>query len=111
MSSSSTTTRFAQAAAALSAILHTNHIGHAFHGGFLTVVLGSSRASEVRSSMSPVTARLLIMSQELFCIVEGSGTTHPFRRVRQALAGNETLTATLIGWSNRQATSHSHPSI
>ncbi|KAF8516794.1 hypothetical protein JB92DRAFT_2909217 [Gautieria morchelliformis] len=92
MSSSSTTRRLSQAAAALSAILRANHIGHAFHGGLLTVLLGSPKQSE-----------------ELFCIVEGSGSTHPFRRVRQALAGNETLTATLIGWSNRLYVTYHEP--
>ncbi|KIJ29285.1 hypothetical protein M422DRAFT_188713 [Sphaerobolus stellatus SS14] len=81
---SSSSARLFQAAATLSAALRAQNIGHAFHGGLLTVLLGSPRPSE-----------------ELYCIVEGSPNTHPFRRVRQALAGNEVLTATLVGWSNR----------
>jgi len=38
--------------------------------------------------------------QEIFCIVEG-GTTHPFRRVRQALTGSVDLSITPSPWSNR----------
>ncbi|KAF8588205.1 hypothetical protein K439DRAFT_1613776 [Ramaria rubella] len=90
--STSSSSRLFQAAAILSGILHTNSIGHAFHGGLLTVLLGSPRPSE-----------------ELYCIVEGSGTTHPFRRVRQALAGNEVITATLVGWSNRLYITYHEP--
>jgi hypothetical protein len=104
--STSTSTRLFQAAAALSAVLHAHNIGHAFHGGLLTVMLGSPRPSEVPRSMVMLDNRQsadMPPVQELFCIVEGSGSTHPFRRVRQALAGNEVLTATLIGWSNRLA--------
>jgi len=90
--SSSSTGRLFHAAATLSAALRANNIAHAFHGGLLTVLLGSPRPSE-----------------ELFCIVEGSGSTHPFRRVRQALAGNDVLTATLIGWSNRLYVKYHEP--
>ncbi|GJJ10615.1 hypothetical protein Clacol_004842 [Clathrus columnatus] len=87
--SSSSTQRLFQAASALSTVLRTQNISHAFHGGFLTVLLGSPKSSE-----------------ELFCIVEGTGNTHPFRLVRHALSGNEVLTATLVGWSNRQVSFH-----
>jgi len=76
----------------MSAVLHAHNIGHAFHGGLLTVMLGSPKPSE-----------------ELFCIVEGAGSTHPFRRVRQALAGNEVLTATLVGWTNRLYVTYHQP--
>lgn len=53
MSSSSSSARLLQAAAAFSAVLHTHHIGHAFHGGLLTLLLGSPRPSEVRSPPCP----------------------------------------------------------
>ncbi|KAF8520935.1 hypothetical protein BU17DRAFT_46142 [Hysterangium stoloniferum] len=92
MSTSSTSSRLFQAAATMSAVLHAHNIGHAFHGGLFTVMLGSPRPAE-----------------ELFCIVEGAGSTHPFRRVRQALAGNEVLTATLVGWSNRLYVTYHQP--
>jgi len=92
MSTSSSSSRFFQAAATLSGILTANGIAHAFHGGVLTVLFGSPRPSE-----------------ELFCIVEGSGTTHPFRRVRQALSGNEVVTATHVAWSNRLYVTYHEP--
>ena len=44
----------------------------------------------------------LIVVKEIFCIVEG-GSTHPFRRVRQALTGRQDITITASPWSNRYA--------
>lgn len=43
---------------------------------------------------------VLTRFQEIFCIVEG-GSTHPFRRVRQAIVGSEHFTTTHSPWSNR----------
>ena len=46
---------------------------------------------------------VLILSnfKEIFCIVEGGTAIHPFGRVRQAIEGHETLTATISPWTNR----------
>ncbi|KAH9930506.1 uncharacterized protein BXZ73DRAFT_90311 [Epithele typhae] len=75
--------RLLQAAAALSCLLRDAGVPHAFHGSVLTAVL--SRAP---------------LADEICCIVEG-GTVHPFRRVRQALAGNEEFLVVASPWSNR----------
>ncbi|KAI0747150.1 hypothetical protein C8Q80DRAFT_1220308 [Daedaleopsis nitida] len=75
--------RLIQAAAALSQLLHDADVPHAFHGNVLTAVL--SRAP---------------LADEICCIVEG-GAVHPFRRVRQACAGNEDLSVVPSPWSNR----------
>ncbi|KAH0834724.1 hypothetical protein J3R83DRAFT_10274 [Lanmaoa asiatica] len=66
---SSDTRRLLEAAMALSQLLTMHAIPHAFHGSILTAVISDSSRCD-----------------EIFCIVEG-GTTHPFRRVRQAIAG------------------------
>lgn len=40
--------------------------------------------------------------QEIFCIVEGGqNQAHPFRRTRDAVAGNEDFTVTHSPWTNR----------
>jgi len=64
--------RLLAAAAALSECLNAKQIRHAFYGTITTVVLGSG-----------------VNTEDIFCIVEGSANAHPFRRVREALEGNE----------------------
>ncbi|KAI0938494.1 hypothetical protein AcW1_001786 [Taiwanofungus camphoratus] len=82
------TSRLLEAAAALSQLLRAGEIRHAFYGNFLTAVLSNARHAD-----------------EISCIVEG--TTHPFRRVRQACAGSGDFTTVLSPWSNRMhATYH-----
>ncbi|KIK92229.1 hypothetical protein PAXRUDRAFT_34612 [Paxillus rubicundulus Ve08.2h10] len=80
---SSDTRRLLEAASALSQLLRMQSIPHAFHGNILSAVMSDSPRCD-----------------EIFCIVEG-GPTHPFRRVRQAIAGNEHFTTTHSPWSNR----------
>ncbi|KAI0634726.1 hypothetical protein C8Q77DRAFT_1055067 [Trametes polyzona] len=75
--------RLLQAAAALSQLLRNAGVPHAFHGSVLTAVLSSSQ-----------------LADEIACVVEG-GTAHPFRRVRQACAGNEDFSIVTSPWSNR----------
>ncbi|KAF9226246.1 hypothetical protein BS17DRAFT_794444 [Gyrodon lividus] len=79
----SETRRLLEAATALSQLLRMHSIPHAFHGNLLTAVMSDSPRCD-----------------EIFCIVEG-GPTHPFRRVRQAVAGSEHFTTTHSPWSNR----------
>ncbi|EDR04550.1 uncharacterized protein LACBIDRAFT_304324 [Laccaria bicolor S238N-H82] len=84
----SETRRLLEAAAALSTILRDAGIPHAFHGSVLTAVLANAP-----------------LSDEIFCLVEGGQTqAHPFRRVRDAIAGNDIFSATHSPWTNRQAT-------
>ncbi|TBU38147.1 hypothetical protein BD309DRAFT_874994 [Dichomitus squalens] len=75
--------RLLQAAAALSQLLRDAGVPHAFYGSVLTAVL----------SKAP-------LADEISCIVEG-GAVHPFRRVRQACAGNEDFLIVASPWSNR----------
>ncbi|KAI0336620.1 hypothetical protein GY45DRAFT_1238024 [Cubamyces sp. BRFM 1775] len=75
--------RLLQAAAALSQLLRDAGVPHAFHGNVLTAVLSSAP-----------------LADEISCVVEG-GTTHPFRRVRQACSGNEDFSIVSSPWSNR----------
>ncbi|KAH7908650.1 hypothetical protein BJ138DRAFT_330207 [Hygrophoropsis aurantiaca] len=83
---SSETRRLIEAATAISQLLHANSVAHAFYGSFVVSVLSHNPRS----------------SDEIFCIVEGgSSGTHPFRRVRQAVAGSENFTTTHSPWSNR----------
>ncbi|KAL4247238.1 hypothetical protein ABKN59_008732 [Abortiporus biennis] len=77
------TRRLLEAAAALSQLLRSAGVPHAFHGSVLNAVLSNSPHTE-----------------EIFCIVEG-GSVHPFRRVRQACAGNPDVTTTPSPWTNR----------
>ncbi|TDL22061.1 hypothetical protein BD410DRAFT_866125 [Rickenella mellea] len=79
----SETRRLLEAATALSHTLTAASIPHAFHGSLLVAVLAN-----------------LPTCNEILCIVEG-GNTHPFRRVRQAVTGHESLTATNSPWTNR----------
>ncbi|KII91319.1 hypothetical protein PLICRDRAFT_51489 [Plicaturopsis crispa FD-325 SS-3] len=80
---SETTQRLLEAAAALSAVLRASGVRHAFYGSVFTAVLSNSPTSD-----------------EICCIVDG-GPVHPFRRVRDALAGNEDIIAVHSPWSNR----------
>ncbi|KAI0777340.1 hypothetical protein BD413DRAFT_467972 [Trametes elegans] len=75
--------RLLQAATALSQLLRDAGVPHAFHGNVLTAVL--SNAS---------------LADEICCVVEG-GSAHPFRRVRQACAGNDDFAIVTSPWSNR----------
>ncbi|TFK70820.1 hypothetical protein BDN72DRAFT_838495 [Pluteus cervinus] len=79
------TNRLLQAALALSELLTAKGTPHAFHGSILPAILAESPHSD-----------------EICCIVEGGQTqTHPFRRVRDALSGNEDWATTLSPWTNR----------
>ncbi|KAJ7512383.1 hypothetical protein B0H11DRAFT_1698673 [Mycena galericulata] len=81
----SETRRLLEASAALSQLLRANGIPHAFYGSVLTAVLSNSPHSD-----------------EIFCIVEGGqNQPHPFRRVRDAVAGNDDFTLTHSPWTNR----------
>ncbi|KAI0360343.1 hypothetical protein OH77DRAFT_1392358 [Trametes cingulata] len=75
--------RLLQAAAALSQVLRDAGVPHAFYGNVLTAVLANAP-----------------LADEISCVVEG-GTAHPFRRVRQACAGNEDFAIVTSPWSNR----------
>ena len=77
------TRKVLEAASALSHALRERGVGHAFHGGIIPAVL----------SQSPLT-------YDVVCIVEG-GQFHPFRRVRDALAGNTMFTVIQSTWTNR----------
>jgi len=81
----SETRRLLEASAALSQLLRANGIPHAFYGSVLTAVLANSSHTD-----------------EIFCIVEGGqNLPHPFRRVRDALAGNGDFSITHSPWTNR----------
>lgn len=83
------TSRLMQAAAALSRVLRALEVPHAFYGNVWTAVLSNAPHSD-----------------EILCIVEG-GTTHPFRRVRQACAGSDDFTLVTLSWASRlQVTYH-----
>ncbi|KAL6301438.1 hypothetical protein BKA93DRAFT_818981 [Sparassis latifolia] len=83
------TRRLLEAAAALSQLLRARGVPHAFYGSVMTAVLSNAP-----------------LADEIFCIVEG-GSTHPFRRVRQACAGSPDITTTVSSWSSRlHATYH-----
>lgn len=77
------TRRLLEAAAALHALLLAAGIPHAFHGDFVVAVLAGAPHCN-----------------EIFCIVEG-GTSHPFRRVRQACAASEDMSTRSSPWTNR----------
>lgn len=89
----SETRRLLEAAAALSTILRDAGIPHAFYGSVLTAVLANAP-----------------LSDEIFCLVEGGQTqAHPFRRVRDAIAGNEIFSATHSPWTNRLHVTYRRP--
>ncbi|EIM81923.1 uncharacterized protein STEHIDRAFT_124784 [Stereum hirsutum FP-91666 SS1] len=76
--------RVLDAAGVLSSALRANGVPHAFYGNVFTALLSNSPQAE-----------------EIFCIVEFGPTTHPFRRVRQAIQGTQHLSTTASPWSNR----------
>lgn len=84
---------------ALSQLLTVHAIPHAFHGSILTAVMSDSPRCDVRPLFS-IASPPHPSPQEIFCIVEG-GSTHPFRRVRQAIADSQNFTTTHSPWSNR----------
>ncbi|KAG7097683.1 hypothetical protein E1B28_005008 [Marasmius oreades] len=81
----SETRRHLEAARALSRLLTITNVAHAFHGSILTAVFAN-----------------LPQSDEIFCIVEGGqGQAHPFRRVRDSVAGNDGFSVIHSPWTNR----------
>lgn len=78
--------RLLEAATELSTLLTGAGIVHAFHGGFLPVLLGSSRDTE-----------------NICVIVQGG-----FRPVRDAVAGSDKFTVTNVAWSARLFVSYQH---
>lgn len=95
--------RLVQAAAALSIVLSNNGIRHAFHGSVLPALLARNPCSDVSGSPVRITHhRSDSYSQEIFCIVEsGQNHTHPFRRVRDAVAGNDDFSVSHSTFTNR----------
>lgn len=97
---SSRTQQCFNACAALSALLTSQSVPHAFSGNFLTVALGAEpREIEVRPPFRPEIDRLYsfvcLALQEVLCVAPG------FRAVRHACTDNERLTTTLAPWSSR----------
>ncbi|KAF8237384.1 hypothetical protein L208DRAFT_1356323 [Tricholoma matsutake] len=84
----SETQRLLEAAAALSHLLRSSGVPHAFYGSVLTAVLANRSHCD-----------------EIFCIVESSHP-HPFRRVRDAIAGSQDFTTTHSPWTNRLHTTY-----
>ncbi|KAF9057175.1 hypothetical protein BJ165DRAFT_1335041 [Panaeolus papilionaceus] len=79
------TNRLVEAANALSLLLRNGGIPHAFYGSIFSAIVTNAPFSD-----------------EIFCIVEGGlNQAHPFRRVRDATAGNEHFTITHSPWTNR----------
>ncbi|KAF9450229.1 hypothetical protein P691DRAFT_810986 [Macrolepiota fuliginosa MF-IS2] len=79
------TRRLLDAATALSRTLRDSGIPHAFYGSVYSAVLANSMHSD-----------------EIYCIVEGGQNhPHPFRRVRDAVSGQEDWTSTHSPWTNR----------
>ncbi|KAF9566539.1 hypothetical protein CPC08DRAFT_682405 [Agrocybe pediades] len=79
------TRRLVEAALALSSLLQNATIPHAFYGSVMTAILSNAP-----------------LCDEIFCIVEGGHShAHPFRRVRDAISGNEDFTVTHSTWTNR----------
>ncbi|KAJ7249459.1 hypothetical protein C8J57DRAFT_1346482 [Mycena rebaudengoi] len=77
--------RLLEAAAALSQLLGAHGIPHALYGSIMTAILANESHSD-----------------EIFCIVEGGqNQPHPFRRVRDSVAGNSDFTVTHSPWTNR----------
>lgn len=54
------------------------------------------------SVLATIGLYLIAVMKEIFCIVEGGQSqAHPFRRVRDAVAGSEEFTTTHSPWTNR----------
>jgi hypothetical protein len=94
------TKRLLEAAASLSSLLHNTGIPHAFHGSVLRAVVSDSEFSDA-SIFSPLEIILTDYPQEIFCIVESGKNQHPFRRVRDAISGNDDFTVTHSPWTDR----------
>jgi len=89
----SETRRILEGATALSQLLRARGIAHAFYGSMLTAVLANSSHSD-----------------EIFCVVEGGQNhPHPFRRVRDAIAGSEDFTTIVSPWTNRLHVTYRRP--
>jgi len=100
------THRLVDAASTLSTLLRTKGIPHAFYGNIVTAVLSKSAFSDVvMFSLSfGLPFIFSLMMQEIFCVVEmGQNQVHPFRRVRDAVSGNEDFAVTHSSWTTRLA--------
>ena len=96
--------RLTQAAAALSSLLCSRGIRHAFYGSIFPALLAKNPVADVRGLQARL--NVIILSdrdaQEIFCIVEtGSNHAHPFRRVRDACAGLDDFSVTHSPMTNR----------
>ncbi|KAL9709828.1 hypothetical protein Ac2012v2_006882 [Leucoagaricus gongylophorus] len=79
------TKRLLDSAAVFSRLLQESGIRHAFYGSVFSAILSSTTHSD-----------------EILCVVEGGQTLpHPFRRIRDAIAGKEDWSSTHSPWSNR----------
>ncbi|KAF8886470.1 hypothetical protein CPB85DRAFT_1336383 [Mucidula mucida] len=82
----SETRRLLEAAHALSVLLRSRGVPHAFYGSALTAALANHPHSD-----------------EISCIVEGGQTSaHPFRRVREAVATSDDFAVVHSPWTNRR---------
>ncbi|KAJ3741439.1 hypothetical protein DFH05DRAFT_1506076 [Lentinula detonsa] len=87
------TRRLLEAASALSRLLVASRVSHAFYGSVFTAVLANAPQCE-----------------EIYCIVEGGQhQSHPFRRVRDAIADSEDFSTTLSPWTNRLHVTYRRP--
>ncbi|KAF9527437.1 hypothetical protein CPB83DRAFT_768486 [Crepidotus variabilis] len=87
------TQRLVEAAAALGGVLRSSAIPHAFYGSLVTAVLSNNPFSD-----------------EILCIVEGGlNQSHPFRRVREAVSGNDDFSVTHSPWTNRLHVTYRRP--
>ena len=99
------TRRLVEAAAALSLLLRNHGIPHAFYGTIFSAILANNPLSD--ASIFSISQNLIFnfdfaIPQEIFCIVEGGqNQAHPFRKTRDAVAGNEDFTTTHSPWTNR----------
>ena len=92
--------RLLQAATALSQLLRDAGVPHAFHGNVLTAVFAKAAMADVSLGVIRTLVLADIAPQEICCIVDGGGS-HPFRRVRQALSGNDDFSIVSSPWNNR----------
>ncbi|KAE9410078.1 hypothetical protein BT96DRAFT_1012332 [Gymnopus androsaceus JB14] len=87
------TRRLLEAASALSRVLVARRVPHAFYGSVFTAVLANAPQCD-----------------EIYCIVEGGQhQSHPFRRVRDAIAESEDFSSTLSPWTNRLHVTYRRP--
>ncbi|KAF9078430.1 hypothetical protein BDP27DRAFT_1206655 [Rhodocollybia butyracea] len=86
------TCRLLDAAGALSQLLVANRVPHAFYGSVFTAVLANSPRCD-----------------EIYCIVEGGrNQSHPFRRVRDAITGDD-FSVTLSPYTTRMLVTYRRP--